>query len=72
MKGGVTRARLSIALCVVAILLLNFPLILIWDRDITVAGLPLLPLALFVIWGMLIVCLALLGEWRPARRPPPG
>ena len=33
---------------------LNFPLLTLWDRDITVAGWPLLPTALFVGWAMLI------------------
>ena len=32
-------------------LLLNFPLLTLWDRDAIVLGLPLLPLALFVGWA---------------------
>ena len=62
--------RLSLFLAAVAMLLFNFPLVLIWDRDVTVAGLPLLPVALFVVWALLIIVLALASEWRPARRPP--
>lgn len=62
--------RLSLFLAAVAMLLFNFPLVLIWDRDVTVAGLPLLPVALFVVWALLIVVLALASEWRLARRPP--
>lgn len=35
-------------------LLLDFPLLALWDRDVTVFGLPLLPVALFAVWGALI------------------
>ena len=31
--------------------LFNFPLLIVWDRDATVLGLPLLPVALFVDLG---------------------
>lgn len=62
------NTRLSLALCAIALLALNFPLILIWDHDVTVGGLPLLPVALFGIWGVLIVLVAILGEARPAAR----
>lgn len=72
MRGGLPHTRLSFGLWAVAALLFNFPLILIWDRDVTVAGLPLLPVALFGIWALLIVLLALVAERRPARRPPPA
>lgn len=43
-------------------LLLNFPLLLLWDVPLQVAGLPLLPLALFLLWGILIGLLAWLLE----------
>lgn len=66
-------ARLSLVLAAAATLLLNFPLILIWDRDIEILGLPLLPVALFAIWALAIAALALAGERRSARHlPPPG
>ncbi|MFC0218637.1 hypothetical protein FHS82_002508 [Pseudochelatococcus lubricantis] len=66
------HTRFSLGLWAAAALLFNFPLILIWDRDVTVAGLPLLPVAMFVIWALLIVLLAFVAEARPARRPPPS
>ena len=43
-----------LALFTAGALLLNFPLLALWDRDATVFGLPLFPLALFVLWGLLI------------------
>ncbi len=66
------NTRLALVPCVAAVLLLNFPLILVWDRDVTVAGLPLLPVALFGIWAVLIALVALIGEARPVRRRPDG
>ncbi|MGI6246073.1 MAG: hypothetical protein ACOYJQ_09930 [Pseudochelatococcus sp.] len=68
MRGAPPGARRSLGLWAVAVLLLNFPVILIWDRDVTVGGLPLLPVALFAIWALLIVCLALSAEARRGNR----
>lgn len=71
MRGGFASTQVSVGLWAAAVLLFNFPVVLIWDRDITVGGLPLLPVALFVIWGLLIACLALAVERRGTGRPPP-
>nr|WP_319564181.1 hypothetical protein [uncultured Rhodoferax sp.] len=43
-------------------LLLNFPLLGLWDIDVTVMGLPLLPTALLGLWAILIGALAWLME----------
>lgn len=64
MHKGLGRQRL-VALFFAGGLLLNFPLLALWDRDATVLGLPLFPAALFVLWGGLI---ALLG-WIVERLP---
>lgn len=61
MKSRLGRQRL-LALFAAGLLLFNFPLLALWDRDARVAGLPLFPAALFVIWGGLIVVLGLLSE----------
>ena len=47
-------------------LVFGFPLLGLWDRPQALAGLPLLPLALFTLWAALIAGLAWLME-RPAR-----
>lgn len=47
-------------------LLLNFPLLGLWDHNITVAGIPLFPLALFLIWGGIIATVAWWMEAQPA------
>ena len=64
MHRGLGRQRL-VALFVAGGLMLNFPLLALWDRDATVWGLPLFPAALFVLWGGLIAVLALIMERMP-------
>jgi hypothetical protein len=49
--------------------LLNFPLLTLWDRGLAVAGIPLLPLAVFVGWGVLIALAAWVAE-APGRDEP--
>ena len=66
-SGREPRPRLLIALCAAGFVLFNFPLVIVWDKDVTVFGLPMLPVALFVIWGGLILALAA----AMARRAPP-
>jgi hypothetical protein len=51
-----------LALFVAAGLLFNFPLIALWDHDVTILGVPLFPLALFSLWALLIGALALIME----------
>ena len=45
-------------------LLFNFPLLKLWLSEHTVFGLPLLPVALFSAWALLIALLAWLMESR--------
>ncbi len=75
MHKGLGRQRLA-ALFVAGALLLNFPLLALWDRDATVLGLPLFPAALFILWGGLIVVLGVILETiddaAGAVRRPPG
>ena len=58
MSSGL-RAQRLLALFAIGWLLLNFPLLTLWDRDLRVAGIPLLPMALFAGWAALIA----LGGW---------
>lgn len=51
-------AQLLIALWGAGLVLFNFPMLVVFDRDVTVLGLPLLPVALFAIWALLIALLA--------------
>jgi len=61
MRRSLLPQRL-IALFALALLLFNFPLLALWDREATVFGLPLFPAALFALWALLIAALALLME----------
>lgn len=61
MTHGLGRQRL-LALFALGVLLLNFPLLALWDHAHTVGGLPLFPLALFALWALLIGLLALVLE----------
>jgi hypothetical protein len=61
MFEGLVAQRLA-ALFVAALLLLNFPLLALWDHDLRVWGLPLFPLALFGIWAALILGVAWIVE----------
>lgn len=61
MFEGLTAQRL-LALFILGWLLLNFPLLALWDRDVVVFGIPLLPLAIFVAWALLIAAVAWILE----------
>ena len=56
------HAQRLLALFAAGWLLLNFPLLTLWDRGVLVAGLPLLPLALFAGWAALIGAAAWISE----------
>lgn len=51
-----------LGLFVLGWLVFGFPLMGLWDRPALLAGLPLLPLALFALWALLIAALAWLME----------
>ncbi len=55
------RQRL-LALFAAGLLLFNFPLLALWDRDTTLFGLPLFPTALLLLWAGLIAATGLLTE----------
>jgi len=54
MRSRSLRSQRLLALFALGWLLLDAPLLTLWDRDLLVAGLPLLPLALFAGWAALI------------------
>lgn len=61
MLGGLRSQRLLALFCA-GLGLFNFPLLALWDRELTVFGLPLFPAALFALWALLIALLALILE----------
>ncbi|MCG5234593.1 hypothetical protein [Xanthobacter oligotrophicus] len=64
------RPQILLALFATGVLAFNFPLLMVWDADVSVFGLPLLPVALFAIWAALIAALAVASERRPKASPP--
>lgn len=56
------RSQRLVALFAAGWLALNAPLLTLWDRDITLAGWPLLPSALFIGWAVLIGLAAWVSE----------
>lgn len=61
MSNVLTAQRLIAVFCS-GWLLLNFPLLGLWDVQTTILGLPVFVLALFVMWGLLIAATAWLME----------
>lgn len=60
-QSGIAGERL-VGLILLALLLLNPPFILIFDRPSTIAGFPVLYLYLFIAWAILIALLAIVTE----------
>ncbi len=69
MRKGLGSQRL-VALFAGGWVLFNFPLLGLWDHDVSVLGVPLFPAALFLLWAGLIGALAWLME-RPDEHPGP-
>ena len=63
-SGHALMAQRLLALFAAGVLLFNFPLLKLWLSDGTVLGIPLLAVALFGAWALLIVLLAVLMESR--------
>jgi hypothetical protein len=71
MFEGLDAHRL-VALFFAGWLVLNFPLLALWDHDVLVLGLPLFPLALFGVWALLILALAWVMERGTPDEAPSG
>jgi len=56
------RSQRLLGLFALGWLLLNVPLLTLWDRPVMLWGLPLMPLALFAGWGILIALAAWVAE----------
>lgn len=64
MLKGLLAQRL-VGWFLLAVFLLNFPLLLLWDQAATWWDIPVFPLGLFLVWTMLIVGLAWIIERTP-------
>ena len=61
MRKGLAGQRL-VAVFIAGVLLLNFPLLSLFDRPLRIFGVPLLHLYLFVVWGGLFVAVGWIAE----------
>ena len=56
------KAQRFVAICMLGIVLLNFPVLALFNVGGTVLGIPVLYAYIFAAWTLLIVLLALLAE----------
>jgi hypothetical protein len=61
-----------LALFGAGVLLFNFPLLALWDRQALLLGVPLFPAALFIVWALLIGALAWIVEGGAEARADPA
>ena len=61
MFKGLAAQRL-VALFVAGWALLSFPLLALWDHDLSLLGVPMLPAMLFLLWALLIAAVAWIAE----------
>ncbi len=61
MRKGLAGQRL-VAVFIAGVLLLNFPLLSLFDRPIILFGLPFLHVYLFLVWGALIFAVGWIAE----------
>jgi len=59
MPETVQKNRRLIALSLLGGILLNYPILSLFNLDITVLGIPLLYLYIFIVWFLLIILIAL-------------
>lgn len=68
MQRSVISGQRLVALFFVGLLLLNYPVLSLFDRAVEVFGIPLLFLYIFVVWGCLIGLMAWLIDGRGGAR----
>jgi len=56
------KGQRFIALCMLGLVLFNFPVLALFNVDATVLGVPLLYAYLFAAWGFLIALMAYVAE----------
>ena len=57
-----SRAARFVTLCMLGVLLFNFPILALFNVPGTLFGVPLLYLYIFAAWGLLIALMALVAE----------
>lgn len=68
MQGSLITGQRLVALFFVGLLLLNYPVLALFDRVVDLFGIPLLFIYIFFVWTCLIVVMAWLIEGRGGAR----
>jgi hypothetical protein len=56
------KARRLLALCMLGVLLFNYPMLALFNVSATVFGIPVLYAYIFTAWSLLIACMAYVVE----------
>ena len=56
------KARRMVALCLLGVLLFNYPMLALFNVSATVFGIPILYAYIFAAWSLLTGCMALVVE----------
>jgi hypothetical protein len=56
------KARRLVALCMLGVLLFNYPMLAVFNVDATVFGIPILYAYIFTAWGLLTACMIYVVE----------
>ena len=67
MNNDETKAQRLVGLCMLGVLLFNFPVLSLFNRPILVMGIPLIYAYIFSAWAVLIALMALVARARNAR-----
>ena len=59
-----SRAQRHVALCLLGLVLFNYPILAVFNIEATVFGVPVLYAYFFVAWGALIALMAIVAERR--------
>jgi len=59
------KGQRLVALCMLGVLLFNYPMLAVFNVASTVFGIPLLYVYIFVVWSLLIACMAYVVEKKP-------
>ena len=62
MDGFEVKAQRLAALCMLGVLLFNYPMLALFNISATVHGIPVLYAYIFSAWSMLIACMAFVVE----------
>ena len=62
MSNPETKGQRLVALCMLGMLLLNYPLLALFNVPATLLGVPMLYAYIFIAWAVLIALMAFLAE----------